>query len=356
MGKKKHNGEYNDFLDGEKLRDNGHIRTTLNDTSPSSNAISPPPTRQNRAGKEHGKRNGAPKKPPLTHFLCLPLVTDDARPHIQVGLEKLKEDISKHTNVPPKAIRPLGTLHLTLGVMSLDTEQKLENAIQCLRELNLHALLRDISLLQVAEQAALDGTISENFSAAALPDADGLTVDLRALAAMQKPEKTSVLYAEPVDGTQRLGVFAEKVRGEFVREEWVVEEGRELRLHATVVNTVYAKSKGRGRNGDGKSKELQAPKPNPDSKQDDDTGSDDAPASNPSKNSGHGPNGNPWVRFDARTLIDAYKDFTWAKDVGIDRVQICKMGAKKVWSGGREGEGEVVDEMYEVVAEKGIFE
>jgi activating signal cointegrator complex subunit 1 len=37
-------------------------------------------------------------------------------------------------------------------------------------------------------------------------------------------------------------------------------------------------------------------------------------------------------------------------------VQICKMGAKKSWSGGAEGVGEVVDEEYEVVAEKGIFE
>jgi len=29
MGKKKSKGEYNDFLDGEKLRDNTEIRTTL---------------------------------------------------------------------------------------------------------------------------------------------------------------------------------------------------------------------------------------------------------------------------------------------------------------------------------------
>jgi activating signal cointegrator complex subunit 1 len=31
------------------------------------------------------------------------------------------------------------------------------------------------------------------------------------------------------------------------------------------------------------------------------------------------------------------------------------MGAKKIWSGGIEGEGEVVDEQYEVVCEKEIF-
>jgi activating signal cointegrator complex subunit 1 len=58
------------------------------------------------------------------------------------------------------------------------------------------------------------------------------------------------------------------------------------------------------------------------------------------------------LRFDARDLIDKYKDYTWAEDVRIDRVQICKMGARKTLN----DDGEVVDEQYEVVAEKGIYE
>ena len=62
------------------------------------------------------------------------------------------------------------------------------------------------------------------------------------------------------------------------------------------------------------------------------------------------------MRFDASKLIDEYKDFTWAQDIQVDRVQICKMGAKKIWSSGKEGAGEVLDERYEVVCEKGIFE
>jgi activating signal cointegrator complex subunit 1 len=62
------------------------------------------------------------------------------------------------------------------------------------------------------------------------------------------------------------------------------------------------------------------------------------------------------MRFDARGLIESYKDFMWAEDLRIDCVQICKMGAKKIWSGGREGEGDVVDERYEVVFEKSIFD
>jgi activating signal cointegrator complex subunit 1 len=61
------------------------------------------------------------------------------------------------------------------------------------------------------------------------------------------------------------------------------------------------------------------------------------------------------MRFDARSLIEKYKGFIWAEGVRVDRVCICKMGVKKIWSGGIEGEGEVVDEQYEVVCEKEIF-
>lgn len=54
------------------------------------------------------------------------------------------------------------------------------------------------------------------------------------------------------------------------------------------------------------------------------------------------------MRFDATELVERYKDFVWAENVRIDRVQICKMGAKKIFN----ESGEVVDEEYEVVGEK----
>jgi activating signal cointegrator complex subunit 1 len=57
------------------------------------------------------------------------------------------------------------------------------------------------------------------------------------------------------------------------------------------------------------------------------------------------------MRFDASRLIERYRDFVWAQDVRVDKVQICKMGAKKIWSG-----EEVVDERYEVVYSKAIFD
>ena len=375
MGKKKQNGEYNDFLDGEKLLDNGEIRASLQQPSSATKDVSPPPIRQDRRGsKKHGKGKSGAKKPPLTHFLCLPLVTEATRPQLQLGLDKLREDLARDLEVPLKAVRPISTLHLTLGVMSLD-DAKLEEAKRYLQELDLHRLLRDITHQKAAEKAAEDGTISENLNAAAMPDTEALTINIEALAPMQTPHRTSILYAKPADPTQRLMPFASSLRDRFTQEGYLERDERPLKLHATIINTIYAKPRGpRGRPSKIKETlkhiEHKVSPHHHDSHQaegDDNAstvgsldGEDEAPAlgkpNGRTRSEGHGPDAKTWRHFDARTLIDLYQDFTWAKDVRIDRVQICKMGAKKVWSGGEDGEGDVVDESYEDVYEKGIFE
>ncbi|KAF1851978.1 uncharacterized protein K460DRAFT_373863 [Cucurbitaria berberidis CBS 394.84] len=371
MGKKKARGEYNDFLDGEKLRDNADIRTTLQSSMPPTRDISPPPVRHDRrAGRKTGK--GGPKKPPLTHFLCLPLVTDESRPQLQAGLEKLKEELGKGDLVPSTAVRPVGSLHLTLGVMSLD-ETKLQEAKHYLADLDLHSLLRDISMQILAEKAAEDGTIAENLGPGALPDTDALTINLESLAPMQAPQKTSILYAEPKDASQRLLPFASALRERFTTKGFLLEDSRPLKLHATIINTIYAKSankRARVKNPlkDG-TQHPDAEASAHDNNQDDDAASTaesldgNAAASHSSsaphnlaREAGHGPDAKSWLRFDARSLIETYKHFPWADQVRIDKIQICKMGAKKVWSGAKGGEGDAVDERYEVVCAKGIYE
>lgn len=351
MGKKKANGEYNDFVDGEKLRDNTEIRTSLQGTAATNASPSPVGLDHDQKGsKKPGNSKGASKRPRLTHFLCLPLVTDTSREQFQSGLKTLKDDLERDSLVPAKAVRPPGTLHLTLGVMSLDNAQ-LEEAKHFLQKLHLHRILRDLTQRKVAEQAAEDGAISENLNAAAMPDTDSLTINLEALTPMQSPQNTSILYAAPIDSQQRLFPFAELLRKEFIDNGHMIEDSRPLKLHATIINTIYAKSSTpRGRKSHVKEtlKHIEY-KISP--HHHDGDSADDA-----SRSQGHGPDAKSWMRFDARDLIDKYKDFTWADGVRIDRVQICKMGAKQVWSGGKEGEGEVVDEQYEVVFEKGIFE
>ncbi|KAF2639137.1 hypothetical protein P280DRAFT_403083 [Massarina eburnea CBS 473.64] len=350
MAKKKSAG-YNDFLDGEKLRDNAHVKTTLHGPTGQARDVSPPRTRQDRKGQGQGKGKGK-GKPQLTHFLCLPLVTEASRPHLAEGLERLKEEIGKTGVVPLKAVRPVGTLHLTLGVMSLD-EEGLERAKNYLQALKLESLLRDVTYQKIAK-AAEDGAVSENLSASALPDSQAVTVDLEALVPMLTASSTSILYAEPRDATQRLVPFGDMLKKRFTEEGLMVDDKRPLRLHATIMNTIYAKPKGKaGRDrkvNHHKARQSIDHAPEGADQHDDVASTAGSVEEQLDGSDGHGPNAKSWMQFDARELTEKYKDAVWAKGVRIDRVQICKMGASKIVG----EDGEVVDQKYEVVAEKVI--
>lgn len=123
---------------------------------------------------------------------------------------------------------------------------------------------------------------------------------------MHAPEKTSIIYIEPCDSSERLYPLCLALQNIFKEEGILVTDDRELRLHATLVNTIYAKGR---------------------------------------RSEGHGANANAPLKIDARALLDKYESFVWAKDVVLDRIAICEMGAKK-----RVENGEVVGEEYTEVA------
>jgi activating signal cointegrator complex subunit 1 len=359
MGKKKDKGAYNDFLDGEKLRDNADVRTSLHSSSSLQRDSTPPAPRREGRDERGGlgkKGKGGPKKPQLTHFLCLPLVNEGSRPQLESALGKFSLILAKENTVPVKAVRPVGTLHLTLGVMSLD-EEKLQGAVESLQELDLKSILRSAS---AAEQQMSIGQQLEG---------EGLSINLGGLIPMQQPHKTSILYAEPRDTTSRLFPFASSLRNHFTTKGFLIEDSRPLKLHATILNTIYAKPRGR----QGNRKKDETPEIQADTADHDDTTSatgsvagedairapDSFTAENETasaqrdeldRSEGHGPKAKSWIRFDATSLIEQHIDFVWAENLKIDRVQICKMGAKKTMNEA----GEVVDEKYEVVAEKTI--
>ncbi|KAJ4381086.1 hypothetical protein N0V86_003433 [Didymella sp. IMI 355093] len=365
MGKKKTKGEYNDFTeDTRHTKDNNDVRTTLQSSSTLSRNVSPP------ASFERDDTHNKPKvkKPQLTHFLCLPLVTPTNRPRLSQALSELGKDVEKVTPVPARAVRPVGTLHLTLGVMSLSPSQ-LSEATTHLQDLDVGRLLRGITTQKIAEIGVDTPTVSEGFGAVENPttnpsnpalqaDPDRLTIKLSGLVPMQTPRKTSILYAEPVDASARLLSFGESLRTSFEEHGWIVKDDRPLRLHATVLNTIYAKPKrrGQGRGGKdiGKIAAVAAQRDGgeldgQDIREKEQRDTDGEVEKLEGGRDGHGPDAKSWMRFDASNLIEAYKEFIWAEDVRIDRVQICKMGAQKIVD---EETGEAVDERYEVVAEK----
>ncbi|EON68071.1 hypothetical protein W97_07219 [Coniosporium apollinis CBS 100218] len=452
-----------------------------------------------------------PKKPPLTHFLCTPLVNDSSHAQLEASLQRFRNDVQgqrtgtsaltfsgyeipggsevgaassrnaqitastpttgaaagiPHLSIAPKAIRPLGTIHLTIGVMSLQSPERVQEAVSLLRSLDLSSMLRP-----AASTSAATGDATPSPSASASPpnlipdfqtatssdtsrtghsealvgnasrkhqgglhdipsaekvagtetcgadvtpttgssetatttrpdvtltlptptvsDARILKVSLRSLQPMQKAQKTSILYAAPDDPSGYLLKLGTELRRAFTDAGVMVKDDRPLKLHATIVNTIYAKSGGRRGRRPGKG--VRAPQgaensegenPEDESQQADvDTTAADpeipsdlveVPGTAPSEpshdpvqeeghatrsqnegtkalpdtSSGHGPDARAPLRFDATALIERYKDFVWAEEITIDKVAICKMGAKKTLN----ERGEVVNEEYEEVA------
>ncbi|KAK4507146.1 hypothetical protein PRZ48_000880 [Zasmidium cellare] len=227
-----------------------------------------------------------------------------------------RRNVVKSTAGPRTAIRPVGALHCTLGVMSL-TKDQLSQATSFLENLDVRSLLsgtvRDSAT--TSEQGTTDTSSAR------------LVVDLKGLESMHAPEKTSILYSGPFDKSERLYPFCLAVQQLFQDKGFLVEDDRKLKLHATIVNTIYAK----GKKLPGRRASNQAQQ-------------------NDSDAQGHGPNANAPLKLDARALLDEYQDFAWAENVTLNRLAICEMGAKKI----TDDEGKVIAEQYTEVASIGL--
>ncbi|KAK2625819.1 hypothetical protein QTJ16_005131 [Diplocarpon rosae] len=243
-----------------------------------------------------------PPAPRLTHFLCIPLVTSSSRPQLQSTLSIFKDEVAKTSTrgipdgIPEEAIKPLGTLHLTLGVMSLLTPERLEGVLKVLHELNLTELLSSIK--PASSSPKLES--SRRNSQDATQDRVPIHITLQGLRSMQETRKTSVLFAAPLDPDLRLYSFCRKLREVFC--DFLVQDARPLLLHATVVNTIYVPGK-RSTGGRGRKERL---------------------------------------LLDARALVARYEEFLWMQGVRLEKVAVCRMGSKV----GKSGEEE-----YEVAGE-----
>ncbi|KAL4891963.1 AKAP7 2'5' RNA ligase-like domain-containing protein [Aspergillus ambiguus] len=166
------------------------------------------------------------KRPPLTHFLCLPLVNSVSLPQLESSIASFKATMSScfqpdengsptlQPLIPDGAIRPVGTLHLTLGVMSLPTKERLDEALRFFQSLDFASILSEAG--NIAKKRG-HGTTG------ALPSNDGpnmsnrpFTISLESLHALPKARSATVLHAAPVDPTSRLYPFCELLRDRFL--------------------------------------------------------------------------------------------------------------------------------------------
>lgn len=317
------------------------------------------------------RRPAAQKKPPLTHFLCVPLVTTTSKPQLETSFNLFRDAVctsheghrdgdsssvdrgadlagASMPTVHPKAIRPVGALHCTLGVMSLSRD-RLKEAVELLESLSLPNLVECAGDGPSSRPAVSDSEAEKDLPGWERPISPPpvkslqkpLRVNLKGLSSMHAVQKTSILYVAPHDSTDRLYPFCLALQKQFDDNDLLVKDDPELKLHATVVNTIYAKGRKRPpRRSNARTEYIPKPEvlgsvaPTNGQEQVDD------------RAQGHGPGANAPLKIDATGLLETFKDYVWAEDVVLDRIAICEMGAKKITDAG----GNVVDEQYTEVA------
>ena len=259
----------------------------------------------------------------LTHFLCLPLVTGSSKPQLQASFKHFAAAVASKYQLPDKAVRPVGAIHLTIGVMNLPTEDQVVAASTFLESLDLAQMLRAAASVEAPKPAPVfdspqlsegneDHAQASSVAGDTAPkvSTDPLVIQLKGLESMHDPLKTSILYIMPEDSTHRLQGFGEALRTAFTTADIIIPDKRPLLMHATIVNTLYAR----------KTKDQH-------------------------KGSGHGRRNRSVEKFNATALLEELVACEWARDIRIERVSICEMGAKKEIV-----DGAVVNEQYTEVA------
>lgn len=196
--------------------------------------------------------------------------------------------------LPKDAVRPLGTLHLTLGVMSLNKDG-VEKAVNILGGLKLREVLAESRLakfdkMSAAAALALSGGSIDD-SQLSQPNSS-LSLTIQGLHSMQPAAKATVLYAPPSDPAGVLYDFCKLLQKPFQDSGLMIDENRPLLLHATIINTIYVKNTGGSSGARGKRREK--------------------------------------LTIDARELLSQYDDYVWAEDMPVTRVALCRMGAKAI--------------------------
>ena len=216
----------------------------------------------------------ATKKPKLSHFLLLPLATPTSRPQLQASLHRFAADVTtpkdtddssnEELTLPIKAIRPVSAIHFTIGVMSLLTPEQVEAACSFRRGLDVRSMLSAAAVAVGTSTNQLNATTPSSSpspsahsqattrplnsqSSSVPPQPPPLHLSLTGLHSLRAPTRTSSLHASPSSSTSpHLQPFAVALRTAFTSAGFLVEDLRPLVLHATVLNTIYARGKKRG--------------------------------------------------------------------------------------------------------------
>lgn len=410
------------------------------------------------------------RQPALTHFLCLPLVNDASLPQLEASItaftaayppvpgadpsstqHQTTDQDALQAAIPQGAVRPVGTIHLTIGVLSLPTRERLNEALTFFQTLDLASLLREAERVayELRQKSAWkrgpNPAEASSFSSTPF-DSDQihrpLSVSLESLHALPRAKAATVLHASPVDPTGRLYPFCVMLRDKFIEAGFMLSEAknglpsekrdpeaveevqapqckdlnsddnplleelptlqpeagnvrapkvldpytaalarkpkpRPLLLHATLVNTIYVRGRkkfetgGNGRNGrngprrlEFDARELLATYRNYYADETQTTPRVHMPSHSGSSMESSstsefaGAEGEEVISNPGTSSAASRPQypFVWARDIPINSVTICEMGAKKLEVGGPGDRGlnARLGEEYTVIAERSL--
>lgn len=170
------------------------------------------------------------KKQPFTHFLSFPL--ND--PKVQEGFSKFRDDVlqqcSQDHGVEGSIFQNPAKLHLTIGTLALLNDTEVRKACDHLQ--HCQSFIRDIT------------------------EGKPLPLEVTGIEYMNDdPGVVDVLYAKVnvKDGSDKLQVIADRLVEYFVSEGLMVQDWDRVKLHGTVMNTLFRKdSTAEGAGGPGR--------------------------------------------------------------------------------------------------------
>lgn len=158
------------------------------------------------------------RKQPFSHFLSFAL----NHPQVQEGFQHFKEEVLEHCSqdggVDDSIFQNPAKLHLTIGTLALLNEQEVMRACELLQQ--CQGFIRDIT------------------------DGKPLALEVKGIEYMNDdPSMVDVLYAKvsAQDGSDKLQQIADRLVEHFVSAGLMVREWDRVKLHATVMNTLFRK-------------------------------------------------------------------------------------------------------------------
>ncbi|NXL86303.1 ASCC1 protein, partial [Alectura lathami] len=162
------------------------------------------------------------RKQPFTHFLSFALNQPAVQERFLQFKEEVLEQCSKDQGVSSSLFQNPAKLHLTLGTLVLLSEQEVRRACD---------------LLQRCKEDFVDQ----------ITGGKPLTVEVAGVEYMNDdPAVMDVLYAKvrTKDGSDRLQAIADQLVERFVASGLMLREWDRVKLHATVMNTLFRKDPG----------------------------------------------------------------------------------------------------------------